>query len=70
MTERCNRNPPVCRRSLSPQKKHPQRAGEEPLDKREAALAAQRVHNGDFTDFSLPLAISLDQSKKGGSKSS
>ncbi len=35
-----------------------------PQKKREAALAAQRVHNGDFTHFRLPAASILTQTKK------
>lgn len=35
-----------------------------PKQRREAALAAQRVHNGDFTDFKLPALNLLTNAKK------
>lgn len=49
---------------LFPPQKRKESSIETPRSKREAAITAQRVHNGDFTSFTLPGASLLTSPKK------
>lgn len=57
---------PTVRPSMSQKKSRTKEEVEEhkPISKREAALAAQRVHNGDFEGYSLPSPSLLTNAKK------